>query len=330
MPTSETSQPDAGALPNRLARPTDVPAGASPSGSAGAAPHGHAAGEAPDLSADTQKLREPEPGRDSTPNTVDGVAFARLYGEPLFKLPQDLYIPPDALEIFLETFQGPLDLLLYLIRKQNFNVLDIPMAQVTGQYLRYVDQIRATNLELASEYLLMAAMLIEIKSRMLLPLKKADTGEEAEDPRAELVRRLLEYEQMKLAAQKLDTLPVLGRDFLRAQVYIEQSLAPRWPDIDTDDLRAAWADVIKRAKLVQHHKILREELSVREHMSQILRRLQTTRFMEFSDLFDVRRGVPMVVVNFIAMLELSRESLVEITQAEPYAPIYVRLAYSPN
>ncbi|HEY1610108.1 MAG TPA: ScpA family protein [Paraburkholderia sp.] len=269
------------------------------------------------------------PATDSTPDTVDGVAFARLYGEPLFKLPQDLYIPPDALEVFLETFEGPLDLLLYLIRKQNFNVLDIPMAEVTTQYLGYVEQLRRTNLELASEYLLMAAMLIEIKSRMLLPLKKADTGEDAEDPRAELVRRLLEYEQMKLAAQRIDQLPQLGRDFLRAEVYIEQSLTPRFPDVDSDDLRAAWADVVKRAKLVQHHKISREELSVREHMSVILRKLQNARFMEFSELFDVSRGVPVVIVNFIAMLELSRESLIEITQAEPFAPIYVRLAYLP-
>ena len=269
-------------------------------------------------------------GADSTPDTVDSVAaFARLYGEPLFKLPQDLYIPPDALEIFLEAFEGPLDLLLYLIRKQNFNVLDIPMAQVTAQYLGYVDQIRESNLELAAEYLLMAAMLIEIKSRMLLPVKKADTGEEAEDPRAELVRRLLEYEQMKLAAQRLDRLPQLGRDFLRAEVYIEQSVTPRFPDVDANDLRAAWADVLKRAKLVQHHKISREELSVREHMSLILRRLQNARFMEFADLFDTSRGVPVVVVNFIAMLELARESLVEITQAEPFAPIYVSLAYLP-
>jgi segregation and condensation protein A len=270
------------------------------------------------------------PATDSTPVMIDGVAFARLYGEPLFKVPQDLYIPPDALEVFLEAFEGPLDLLLYLIRKQNFNVLDIPMADVTVQYLGYVEQIRATNLELAAEYLLMAAMLIEIKSRMLLPVKKADTGEEAEDPRAELVRRLLEYEQMKLAAQQLDQLPQHGRDFLRAQVSIEQSLAPRWPDVNADDLRSAWADVIKRAKLVQHHKITREELSVREHMSVILRKLQNARFMEFTELFDVSRGVPVVVVNFIAMLELSRESLIEITQAEPFAPIYVRLAYSPT
>jgi segregation and condensation protein A len=271
-----------------------------------------------------------KPAADSTPDVVDGVAFARLYGEPLFKLPQDLYIPPEALEVFLETFEGPLDLLLYLIRKQNFNVLDIPMAEVTTQYLGYVEQIRGTNLELASEYLLMAAMLIEIKSRMLLPVRKADTGDEAEDPRAELVRRLLEYEQIKLAARQLDQLPQLGRDFLRAEVYIEQALAPRFADVELDELRLAWADVLKRAKLVAHHKISREELSVREHMSVILRKLQNARFIEFADLFDVTRGVPVLVVNFIAMLELSRESLIEITQAEPFAPIYVRLAYSPT
>jgi segregation and condensation protein A len=287
-------------------------------------------GTAPvDVSAAALSERLLAPAGDSTPNVIDGVAFARLYGEPLFKLPQDLYIPPDALEVFLETFEGPLDLLLYLIRKQNFNVLDIPMADVTRQYLGYVEQIRGTNLELASEYLLMAAMLIEIKSRMLLPVRRADSGDEAEDPRAELVRRLLEYEQMKLAAQRIDRLPQLGRDFLRAEVFVEQSLNTRWPDVSTDDLRDAWLDVIKRAKLVQHHKISREELSVREHMSLILRKLQNARFMEFSELFDAAQGVPTVIVNFIAMLELSRESLLEITQAEPFAPIYVRLAYSP-
>jgi len=291
-------------------------------------PHPHGP-SATNISAAALSERLHAPGSDSTPNVIDGVAFARLYGEPLFKLPQDLYIPPDALEVFLETFEGPLDLLLYLIRKQNFNVLDIPMADVTRQYLGYVEQIRGTNLELASEYLLMAAMLIEIKSRMLLPVKKADSEDEAEDPRAELVRRLLEYEQMKLAAQRIDRLPQLGRDFLRAEVFVEQSLAPRWPDVNMDDLREAWLDVIKRAKLVQHHKISREELSVREHMSQILRKLQNIRFMEFSELFDAAHGVPTVIVNFIAMLELSRESLLEITQAEPFAPIYVRLAYSP-
>ncbi len=264
------------------------------------------------------------------PEVVDGVGFARLYGEPLFKLPNDLYIPPDALEVFLEAFEGPLDLLLYLIRKQNFNILDIPMAQVTRQYLDYVDQIRVHNLELAAEYLLMAAMLIEIKSRMLLPVRKADTGEEANDPRAELVRRLLEYEQMKLAAYQLDAVPQLGRDYVRTQIYIEQSLVPRWPEVAAIDLQVAWADVIKRAKLTEHHKISREELSVREHMTGILRRLQNARFVEFADLFDPTRGVPVLVVNFVALLELAKETLIEITQAEPFAPIYVRLAYSPT
>ena len=263
------------------------------------------------------------------PSVVDGVAVARLYGEPLFALPTDLYIPPDALEVFLEAFEGPLDLLLYLIRRQNFNILDIPLADVTRQYLTYVEQIRKTNLELASEYLLMAAMLIEIKSRMLLPPKKSADGAEPEDPRAELVRRLIEYEQMKLAAARLNALPVIGRDFLRARVVIEQALAPRLPDVDADDLRAAWADLMKRARLTQHHTITREQLSVREHMSIVLRALQGRRFAMFEDLFDVSRGPQVLVVTFIALLELARERLLEVTQAEAFAPIYVRLAYQP-
>lgn len=267
---------------------------------------------------------------DTTPEMVDGLAFAKLYGEPLFKLPNDLYIPPDALEIFLEAFEGPLDLLLYLIRKQNFNILDIPMAQVTLQYLQYVDQIREHNLELAAEYLLMAAMLIEIKSRMLVPSNKTVVGDEADDPRAALVRRLLEYEQIKLAACDLNTIPQLGRDFLHAQVFIEQNTVLHWPEVNVVDLQQAWLDVMSRAKLVAHHKISREELSVREHMSSILRRLQSTKFVEFSDLFDPSKGSPVLVVNFIALLELAKETLIEITQAEAYAPIYVRLAYSPT
>jgi segregation and condensation protein A len=267
---------------------------------------------------------------DAAPAAADGGAIAKLYGEPLLRLPNDLYIPPDALEVILEAFEGPLDLLLYLIRKQNFNILDIPMAQVTLQYLEYIEQIRMQNLELAAEYLLMAAMLIEIKSRMLLPVKKAESGEEAADPRAELVRRLLEYEQMKLAAYQIDTLPQLGRDYVRTQIYIEQSMVTRWPEVNMVDLQSAWADVMKRAKLTTHHVISREELSVREHMTSILRRLQSTRFVEFSDLFDPSRGVPVVVVNFIALLELAKETLIEITQAEAFAPIYVRLAYSPS
>ncbi len=264
------------------------------------------------------------------PEVVDHVAVARLYGEPLFAMPQDLYIPPDALEVFLEAFEGPLDLLLYLIRKQNFNILDIPMAGVTRQYLVYVEEIRSRNLELAAEYLLMAAMLIEIKSRMLLPPKKKAEGEEAEDPRAELVRRLLEYEQIKLAAARLNAIPQYGRDFHKAQVFIEQSLQPRFPDVHLVDLQEAWADIMKRAKLVQHHKITREELSVRAHMSIVLRHLQGRRFVEFEKLFDASKGIPVLVVTFIALLELAKETLIEITQAEAFAPIYVRLAYSSN
>ena len=264
------------------------------------------------------------------PAEVDQVAVARLYGEPLFRMPHDLYIPPDALEVFLEAFEGPLDLLLYLIRRQNFNILDIPLASVTRQYLSYVEQIRNHNLELASEYLLMAAMLIEIKSRMLLPPRKSADGGEPEDPRAELVRRLVEYEQIKLGAAKIDALPMLGRAFLRAQVTIEQSLDPLLPEVHAGDLRQAWADILHRARMNQHHTISREQLSVREHMSIVLRRLQGRRFVEFHELFDAGQGTPVLVVTFIAMLELSKEHLLEVTQAEAFAPIYVRLAYQPS
>ncbi len=283
-------------------------------------------GTAPELGA----LGTTVPLAASGPQVVDQVALARLYGEPLFAMPQDLYIPPDALEVFLEAFEGPLDLLLYLIRKQNFNILDIPMLSVTKQYLVYVDQIRKRNLELAAEYLLMAAMLIEIKSRMLLPPKKVAEGEEAQDPRAELVRRLLEYEQMKLAAARLNAIPQFGRDFLKAEVFIEQAIQPRFPDVQVVDLKDAWRDILKRAKLVQHHKISREELSVREHMSMVLKRLQGRRFVGFEELFDPASGPAVLVVTFIALLELGKETLIEITQAEAFAPIYVRLAYSPT
>jgi segregation and condensation protein A len=257
------------------------------------------------------------------------LALAHLYGEPLFALPHDLYIPPEALEVFLDAFQGPLDLLLYLIRRQNFNILDIPMADVTRQYLAYVEQIRSRNLELAAEYLLMAAMLIEIKSRMLLPPKRGDQPAEAEDPRAELVRRLLEYEQIKLGAHKLAALPQLERDMWPAQVHVEAPSEPRLPDVSPAELRAAWLDVLRRAKLVQKHHISREQLSVREHMSLVLRALQGERFLEFGQLFDVRRGSQVLIVTFIAMLELARERLIELTQAEAFAPIYVRLTYRP-
>ncbi len=271
-----------------------------------------------------------EPAQHDEPEQLELKVVARLYGEPMVRLPADLYIPPDALEVFLDTFEGPLDVLLYLIRRQNLDILDIPMAEVTRQYLAYIDEIRNRNLELAAEYLLMAALLISIKSRMLLPMKKADSGEEVEDPRAELARRLIEYERIKLGAQQLDTLPQLGRDFLRAQAWIEEAVTTRLPEVHPVDLQSAWADILRRAKLTQHHRISREELSVREFMTFVLRKLQDRRFAEFEELFDVGRGIPVVVVTFIALLELARESLIEITQAEAFAPIYVRLAYQPS
>ena len=320
-------------LPDDTAeQPVDSPAVQSTNQPANQ-PAGAAGAEQPALTADGHVAAEASvpPGVVSAAAVVTSevAALARLYGEPMLKMPNDLYIPPDALEIFLDAFEGPLDLLLYLIRKQNFNILDIPMAQLTLQYLKYVDQIRLSNLELAAEYLLMAAMLIEIKSRMLLPQRQSDLEIESDDPRAELVRRLLEYEQIKLAAYDLNTIPQVDRVFVRTQIFIEQSLVPIWPEVAPIDLRQAWLDVMKRATLTQHHKISREELSVREHMTGILRRLQSSRFVEFADLFDSAGGVPVVVVNFVALLELAKETLIEITQAEPFAPIYVQLAYSP-
>ena len=255
-------------------------------------------------------------------------AIAKVRGELLTELPQDLYIPPEALEVFLDTFQGPLDLLLYLIRKANLNILDIPMAPLTAQYLVYVEAMRKTNLELAADYLLMAAMLLEIKSRMLLPRPpRADTGE-AEDPRAELVRRLMEYERMKLAAARLDALPQAHRDYEIATVWIADKVAQRQPDVSVNDLQVVWLQLMRQAKMLQHHRIQREELSVREHMALLMRKLQGRGYVVFEDLFEITPGhssVAGLVVSFLAMLELARESLVELTQSEALAPIYVKL-----
>jgi segregation and condensation protein A len=250
---------------------------------------------------------------------------ARLYGEPLAEIPADLFIPPDALRIILEAFEGPLDLLLYLIRKHNLDVLDIPMAQLTAQYMAYVEMMRAQQLELAGEYLLMAALLIEIKSRMLLPRPAKVEAEEA-DPRAELVRRLLEYEQMKKASRKLDELPQAGRDYSLVSVWIDKVVVERLPQVDPDDLRNAWLALAARARAARHHRVTREQLSVRERMSTLLRQLQGSGFMEFSQLFNPMRGVADLVVTFLALLELARESLVQITQQGCFAPIYVRLS----
>ncbi len=249
---------------------------------------------------------------------------AKIRGEPMAELPADLYIPPEALSVFLEAFEGPLDLLLYLIRRHSLDILDIPMAELTRQYMEYVEAMRATQLELAAEYLLMAALLIEIKSRMLLPRPPREDAAEPEDPRAELVRRLLEYERMKKAAYAISELPVAGRDFSLVEVYIEQ-VAERLPDVRVADLSEAWRSILARARMTKHHKIQREQLSVRAHMSRILKSLAPGKFVEFSQLFEPESGVPVLVVSFLALLELARELLVDITQQTPFDPIYVKL-----
>lgn len=247
----------------------------------------------------------------------------KIKGETLSELPQDLYIPPDALEVYLETFEGPLDLLLYLIRKHNLDILDIPMADLTVQYMAYVEKMKAIKLELAAEYLLMSAMLIEIKSRMLLP--KPTEVEEEDDPRAELVKRLMEYEAIKLAAQRLDAMPKVGEDIDVAAAYYQHISQVKPPEVSLDDLVEAWRNVLKRAKLNQHHKLGRAELSVREHMSLLLRRLSAVPVLRFDELFDLHTdGVPKLVVNFLAMLELAKEGLIRITQQEAFGTIYVQ------
>jgi segregation and condensation protein A len=249
--------------------------------------------------------------------------LARVNGEVLNELPRDLYIPPEALEVFLDTFEGPLDLLLYLIRKQNINVLDIPMAELTRQYLGYVEMMRRTHLELAAEYLLMAAVLIEIKSRLLLPRPPAPEGQEAEDPRAELVRRLLEYERMKAGACEIDALPMAERDFATVRVWFDRVASTRMPDVEPADLKSAWATLIARARANRHHLVTREQLSVRAEMSRVLKSLPPGRYLEFTELFAAHADIAHLVVTFLALLELAREQLVDIAQAQAYAPIYV-------
>jgi segregation and condensation protein A len=257
-----------------------------------------------------------------------GTRLARVRDQVLVDLPRDLYIPPEALEVFLETFEGPLDLLLYLIRRHNLDVLDIPMAEITRQYMTYVEAMHARHLELAAEYLLMAALLIEIKSRMLLPRQTDKADDDAErDPRAELVRRLLEYEQFKQAAGRLAELPHLGRDFLGVQVHLEDVAVVRLPLVEAEDLRQAWLGIIARATSQRHHRVTREQLSVREQMTRLLRFLQATAFAEFRDLFRDEGGIAEAVVTFLAILELSRERLVHVMQQAAFAPIYVRLSH---
>ena len=247
-------------------------------------------------------------------------------GEPIIDLPANLYIPPEALQIMLESFEGPLDLLLFLIRKQNLDVLDIPMADLTRQYMVYVESMKVHNLELAAEYLLMAAVLTEIKSRMLLPRLGSGSEDEELDPRAELVRRLIEYERMKKASIRLDEHPVIDRDFYRASLSFEKSNYVAPPTINPEDLRMAWVGIINRVNNNRHHTISREELSVRAHMSQILRRLKNQQFFRFDELFEVDKGVQYVVVAFLAILELAKDTSIELSQHGVFSTIYVRLS----
>ena len=252
--------------------------------------------------------------------------LAMVRGEALVKQPLDLFIPPDALEIILESFEGPLDLLLYLIRKQKFDIVDLPIAEITRQYMVYVELIKDVKIELAAEYLVMAAILAEIKSRLLLP--KTDVVDDEEDPRAELVRRLQEYEVIKDAADKLDTIPRLERDNFEGKASLPESYKPRFveADVSLDDLVFALQGVIKRAQAFEHHHIKRENLSTRERMSQILATLEHDSYKEFSSLFTIEEGRGGVVVTFLAVLELLKESLIEFVQAQVFGQIQVKLA----
>jgi segregation and condensation protein A len=273
----------------------------------------------------TRAANDPMDLEEQQPTLDLAMPLARVRGEPFTEMPSDLYIPPEALSVFLETFEGPLDLLLYLIRRHSLDILDIPMAELTRQYMAYVEMMRTSQLELAAEYLLMAALLIEIKSRMLLPRPKREDESEVDDPRAELVRRLLEYERMKKAAQLIGEVPVAGRDFSLVEVYIEQAVAERMPNVNVVDLSEAWRSILARARMTRHHHISREQLSVRAHMSRILKHLGPGQFVEFSELFQPELGVPVLVVSFLALLELARESLVDLSQKGPFDPIYVKL-----
>ncbi|MEC9375646.1 MAG: ScpA family protein [Pseudomonadota bacterium] len=252
--------------------------------------------------------------------------FAVVEGEALTELPQDLYIPPDALEVFLEAFEGPLDLLLYLIRRQNLDILDIPIAEITRQYVEYIELMRELQLDLVGEYLLMAAMLAEIKSRMLLP-RVVEDEEEENDPRAELVRRLLQYERFKKAADNISLLPRMERDIFPAMAEpVERKVIQQLPDLQLKELLIAFKDVLSRAEMLAHHHVQAEALSVRQRMTEVLERLRRSEFTEFSDLFDPAEGRMGVTVTFLSLLELLKEYLIELVQAEPYSPIHVRAA----
>lgn len=270
---------------------------------------------------------KPEHGEHQAPAQGE-MPFAVVDGEPVTQLPQDLYIPPYALQVFLEAFEGPLDLLLYLIRRQNIDILDIPIAEITRQYVQYIELMKELQLELAGEYLVMAAMLAEIKSRMLLPRPEAEEEEE-EDPRAELVRRLQEYERFKQAAEDLDELPRLERDVVVPKVETpERKVTTKLPDVTLKELLLAFHDVLKRVEMFSNLHVTREPLSVRQRMSEILTRIKASNFTTFGDLFDPEEGRMGVAVTFIAILELLRAAVIEVVQSEPYSPLHVRAASS--
>ncbi len=268
---------------------------------------------------------ELEPDTFELPPQQAEMPFAIVDGEPVTEMPKDLYIPPDALQVFLEAFEGPLDLLLYLIRRQNLDILDIPIAEITKQYMKYIEVMAELQLELAGEYLLMAAMLAEIKSRMLLPRPPSAEGQEEEDPRAELVRRLQEYERFKKAAEDLDQLPRLERDTMTTSVeLVERKVVKMPPQVTLQEMLLAFKDVLSRAEMFAHHHIHREPLSIRQRMSDILSTLRESAFLDFARLFKAEEGRMGVTVTFIAILQLMKDGLIEIVQAEPYAPIHVR------
>lgn len=271
----------------------------------------------------------PKPPQDEKQSPAQSeMPFAVVDGEPLTTLPQDLYIPPYALQVFLEAFEGPLDLLLYLIRRQNIDVLDIPIAEITKQYVQYIELMKELQLELAGEYLLMAAMLAEIKSRMLLPRPETH-DEDEDDPRAELVRRLQEYERYKKAAEDIADLPRLERDVFVANADApERKVVTKLPDVTLKELLIAFHDVLKRAEMFSNLHMQREPLSVRQRMSEILSRIKTSNFTGFVDLFDAEEGRMGVAVTFIAILELLKEAMIEVVQAEEFAPLHVRAASS--
>jgi chromatin segregation and condensation protein Rec8/ScpA/Scc1 (kleisin family) len=281
----------------------------------------------PQLTVVSNSTPSPELSRGEPPPEQVEMPFAVVNGEPVTELPRDLYIPPQALEVFLEAFEGPLDLLLYLIRRQNLDILDIPLAEITRQYMKYIELMQDLQLELAGEYLVMAATLAEIKSRMLLPRPKTSADGVEEDPRAELVRRLQEYERFKRAAEGIDALPRLERDVWSASADLKHRQVARvLPQVTLQEMLVAFQEVVVRAEMFAHHHIQRERLSVRERMGDILSALENASFVEFVRLFRPEEGRMGVTVTFVAILELMREGLIDIVQAEPYAPLHVRAA----